>query len=56
MEEAITKARKIHSDVEEMAKQSHVFRTRFRTLLEAQLEMINSDDWNELESDLSENT
>ncbi|WP_353892188.1 DivIVA domain-containing protein [Proteinivorax hydrogeniformans] len=56
VEEAITKARKIHSDVEEMAKQSHVFRTRFRTLLEAQLEMINSDDWNNLENDLSETT
>ncbi|MBG9578469.1 septum formation initiator, partial [Bacillus thuringiensis] len=29
-------------------KQAKVFRTRFRMLLETQLEMLNNDDWDKL--------
>lgn len=54
VDEAILKARKIHNEMEEMAKQVRVCRTRFRTLLEAQLEMISSDDWTELEKSFNE--
>ncbi len=54
IDEAILKARKIHSEMEEMAKQVHVCRTRFRSLLEAQLEMINSENWTELERNFNE--
>ncbi|MFL6562304.1 MAG: septum formation initiator, partial [Bacillus sp. (in: firmicutes)] len=29
-------------------KQSKVFRTRFKMLIEAQLDMLNTDDWDHL--------
>ncbi|SHJ62044.1 cell division initiation protein [Anaerobranca californiensis DSM 14826] len=54
IDEAILKARKIHNEMEEMAKQVHVCRTRFKALLEAQLEMLTSDDWTDLEKKLNE--
>ncbi|KZE38223.1 septum formation initiator [Bhargavaea cecembensis] len=43
--DALTKARRIAGEIEELKKQSKVFRNRFRMLAEAQLEMINTDDW-----------
>ncbi len=39
---------KIAMDIEETKKQSKVFRTRFKMLIEAQLEMLNNDDWDQL--------
>ncbi|MDQ0339241.1 cell division initiation protein [Caldalkalibacillus uzonensis] len=53
--EALSKSRKIAMEVEELKKQASIFRTRFRTLLEAQLEMLENDDWDKLaKSDLNE--
>ncbi|MBM7701790.1 DivIVA domain-containing protein [Metabacillus iocasae] len=46
--ESLSKSRKIAIDIEELKKQSKVFRTRFRMLVEAQLEMLNADDWDHL--------
>ncbi|EGL82193.1 DivIVA domain containing protein [Caldalkalibacillus thermarum TA2.A1] len=46
--EALAKSRKIAMEVEELKKQASIFRTRFRTLLEAQLEMLENDDWDKL--------
>lgn len=46
--EALSKSRRISMDVEELKKQAKVFRTRLRMLVEAQLEMIGTDDWEEL--------
>ena len=46
--EALSKARKISLDVEELKKQAKVFRTRMRMLVQAQLEMLGTDDWEEL--------
>ena len=46
--EALTKSRQISIEVEEMKKQAKVFRTRLKMLVEAQLEMINTDDWDNL--------
>ncbi|WP_416826926.1 DivIVA domain-containing protein [Ectobacillus polymachus] len=46
--EALVKARKVTFDIDELKKQSKVFRTRFRMLLEAQLDMLNNDDWDNL--------
>lgn len=46
--EALTKARKIALEIEELKKQSKVFRTRFKMLIEAQLDMLNNDDWDHL--------
>ncbi|WP_085524057.1 DivIVA domain-containing protein [Tuberibacillus sp. Marseille-P3662] len=46
--ESLEKSRKIAIDMDEMKKQANVFRTRFKTLVEAQLEMLNKDDWDDL--------
>lgn len=41
VEEAISKVRKMTSEYEEMQKQAQIYRIRLRTLLQAQLEMVN---------------
>ncbi|MCL6587869.1 MAG: DivIVA domain-containing protein [Anoxybacillus sp.] len=46
--EALAKSRKIALEIEELKRQSKVFRTRFRMLVEAQLEMLNNEDWDHL--------
>ncbi|WP_033829290.1 DivIVA domain-containing protein [Bacillus andreraoultii] len=46
--EALSKARKIAIEIEDLKKQSKVFRNRFKLLVEAQLDMINSNDWDNL--------
>jgi cell division initiation protein len=46
--ESLSKARKIALDIEELKKQSKVFRTRFKMLVEAQLDLLKSDDWDML--------
>lgn len=46
--ESLAKSRKIAIEVEELKKQASVYRTRFRTLLEAQLEMLQTDDWDKV--------
>ncbi|MBM7705340.1 DivIVA domain-containing protein [Chryseomicrobium aureum] len=48
LNESLTKARKIALEIEELKKQSKVFRNRFKMLVEAQLELINTDDWDHL--------
>lgn len=53
--EALTKARHISMEVEELKKQAKVFRNRLKMLVEAQMEMINTQDWDQLfEEDLDE--
>lgn len=46
--ESLSKARKIALEIEELKKQSKVFRTRFKMLIEAQLDLISHDDWDQL--------
>ncbi|RSK26957.1 DivIVA domain-containing protein [Bacillus sp. HMF5848] len=46
--EALTKSRKITLEIEELKKQSKVFRNRFKMLLEAQLDLLDNNDWDEL--------
>ncbi|WP_433749556.1 DivIVA domain-containing protein [Falsibacillus pallidus] len=46
--ESLSKARKIAIEIEDLKKQSKVFRTRFRMLIEAQLDMLKNDDWDKL--------
>ncbi|MFA9557380.1 DivIVA domain-containing protein [Evansella sp. AB-rgal1] len=46
--EALSRSRKIALEIEELKKQASVYRTRFRMLLEAQLEMLQNDDWDDL--------
>ncbi|MFC5541323.1 MAG: DivIVA domain-containing protein [Bacilli bacterium] len=46
--EALAKARKITIEIDALKKQSKVFRNRFKMLVEAQLDLLNSDDWDHL--------
>ncbi|MFD2925444.1 DivIVA domain-containing protein [Halobacillus naozhouensis] len=46
--EALEKSRRIAVEVEEMKKQAKVFKMRLRMLVEAQVEMIDNDDWDHL--------
>lgn len=46
--EALSKARKIALEIEELKKQSKVFRTRFKMLIEAQIDLLDSNDWDHL--------
>ncbi|WP_058301813.1 DivIVA domain-containing protein [Gorillibacterium timonense] len=48
--EALVKSGKISLEIEELKKQASIYRTRFRTLLEAQLELVSGDSWDALES------
>lgn len=46
--ESLVKSRKIAIEIEELKKQSKVFRTRFQMLIEAQLDLLKNDDWDHL--------
>ncbi|MEL3972346.1 DivIVA domain-containing protein [Rossellomorea oryzaecorticis] len=46
--ESLSKARKIAIEIEELKKQSKVFRTRFKMLIEAQLDLLDTNDWDQL--------
>ena len=47
--DALAKSRKIAVETEELKKQASIFRMRFRTLLEAQMEIIGGESWNSFE-------
>ena len=51
--EALIKSRNISIEIEELKKRASIFRTRFKTLLETQLDMLEDKGWNELD-DLSQ--
>ena len=46
--DAIEKARRLAFQTEDMKRQSKVFRSRFRMLVEAQLDLLKSEDWDYL--------
>ena len=46
--DAIEKARRLSFQTEDMKRQSKVFRSRFRMLVEAQLDLLMNDDWDYL--------
>lgn len=46
--DAFIKSRKITMDLDEIKKQASVFRARFRSLIQAQLEMLDNEVWDEL--------
>ena len=48
--ESHSKSRKSAMEMEELKKPAAIYRTRFRSLLEAQLEMLKDKDWDSLES------
>lgn len=47
--ESLAKSRKIALEIEELKKQASIYRTRFKTLVEAQLELLGTDQWDSLE-------
>lgn len=46
--EALSRAQQISVEIEDLKKQSKVFRNRFKMLIEAQLDLVSTDDWEEL--------
>jgi len=46
--EALAKARTVALEIEELKKHSKVFRNRFKMIVEAQLDLIDSEDWDHL--------
>lgn len=48
--ESLAKSRKIALEIEELKKQAAIFRVRFKALLDAQAELLNSESWEELEN------
>ncbi|MCU6709453.1 DivIVA domain-containing protein [Paenibacillus sp. J5C_2022] len=48
--DSLSKSRKIALEVEELKKQASIYRARFRTLVEAQLELLSQDSWESLDS------
>lgn len=53
--ESLTKSRKIELEVEELKKQATIYRTRFRMLIEAQLELLRNDSWDSFEKTFDSN-
>ncbi|MFD2612825.1 DivIVA domain-containing protein [Paenibacillus gansuensis] len=47
--DALAKSRSIAIEVEELKKQASIYRTRFRSLVEAQLELLKEESWESLE-------
>lgn len=47
--EALSKSRRIAMETEELKKQASIYRTRFVSLLEAQLELLKDGSWDALE-------
>lgn len=47
--ESLSKSRKVALEIEELKKQASIYRTRFRTLVEAQLEMLKDEAWESFE-------
>lgn len=46
--EALSRAREVSLETEDLKKQSKVFRNRFKMLIEAQLDLVNAEDWDGL--------
>lgn len=47
--ESLAKSRRVAMEMEELKKQATIYRTRFRSLLEAQIEMLKDENWDSLE-------
>lgn len=47
--ESLSKSRRVSLEVEELKKQASIYRARFRTLIEAQLELLTQEGWETLE-------
>ncbi len=52
--ESLSKSRKMAMEVEEVRKHATVFRVRFRSLIQAQLELLEAGDWDNFERDMAD--
>ena len=52
--DALTKSRKVMMEMEELKKQASVYKMRFKMLIEAQLEMLQTDDWDTFDEEQAE--
>lgn len=43
--DALSESRKISMEMDELRRQAKVFRTRLKMIIEAQLDMVNNEDW-----------
>jgi cell division initiation protein len=48
--EALAKSRKISLEIEEMKKQAAIYRARFRALVESQLDLLEKENWDVLDT------
>lgn len=48
LSDSLSKARKIAIEIEDLKRQSKVFRERLRMLVEAQMDLIKSEDWQQM--------
>lgn len=55
LEDASAKSRQIAGETDDLKKQTRVFRQRLQVMLESQLEVVKSPEWNELLSSEEEN-
>ncbi|MBL0389463.1 DivIVA domain-containing protein [Tumebacillus sp. ITR2] len=46
--ESLVKSRKMAMEIDEMQKQASVYRARFKSLVSAQLELLENEQWNHL--------
>lgn len=51
LNEALSKSRRAAMELDELQKQAAVFRARFRSLIQVQLELIDSDQWEQILDD-----
>ncbi len=54
VQDALNKARKSALELDEVKKQAAVFRARFRSLLQAQSEMLDALEWDQITTDVAE--
>ncbi|WP_373471540.1 DivIVA domain-containing protein [Carnobacterium alterfunditum] len=48
LDEAVSKAKKITTETDELRKQSRVFKQRLQIMIESQLEMVKNSEWDDL--------
>lgn len=46
--DSLSKSRKIALEIEELKKQAYVYKIRFKMLIEAQMDILGNDDWDDL--------
>ncbi|MGZ4106151.1 MAG: DivIVA domain-containing protein [Tumebacillaceae bacterium] len=46
--ESLVKARRMAMEIDEVQKQASVYRARFRSLVQVQLELLDSEQWNQV--------